>query len=56
MLEAMLAEHERWAQARCAYAASLYEGGSLARVLRASCARDAEAELVLDLAVRFDEF
>ena len=56
MLDTMLAEHERWAQARCAYAASLYEGGSLARVLRASCARDAEAELVLDLAVRFDEF
>lgn len=56
MLDTMLAEHERWAQARCAYAASLYEGGSLARVLWASCARDAEAELVLDLAVRFDEF
>jgi hypothetical protein len=56
MLDTMLTEHESWARTRCAYAASLYEGGSLARVLRTTCLRDAEAELVLDLAVRFDEF
>lgn len=33
-----------WAQAECRYQASLYQGGSLARVLSASCTADLTAE------------
>jgi hypothetical protein len=55
LLEAASAEHARWAQARCAYAASIYEGGSLARVMAATCMRDTVAEHALELAGRYDE-
>jgi hypothetical protein len=55
LLDATLAEHERWTVARCAYAASIYEGGSLARVVGAQCMRDAIAEYTLDLMSRYDE-
>lgn len=56
LFDVMAAEQERWLQARCAYQASLYEGGSLARYLGAACARDTDAELTLDLHARlFDE-
>jgi hypothetical protein len=55
MLEAMIAAQPQWAQTRCAYAASYYEGGSLARYLGAACMRDAEAELALDLYARLHD-
>ncbi len=48
-LDAMLAASEQWAQARCAYQASIYEGGSLARLVAALCTRDTLAEWVIDL-------
>lgn len=57
LLDAMLSEQERWVRARCAYSASFYEGGSLARYLNAACMRDMEAELALDLYRRLmDDF
>lgn len=56
LLDAALAEHERWAQARCAYATSIYEGGSLARVVGAHCMRDTAAEFTIELIARSDEF
>ena len=56
LLDAMLTEHAAWARARCAYAASYYEGGTLARVQGAMCMRDTEADLTLDLHGRlFDD-
>jgi hypothetical protein len=55
MLEAMIAAQPQWAQTRCAYAASTYEGGSFARYLGAACMRDAEAELALDLFARLHD-
>ena len=56
LLDAMLAEHEDWARARCAYSASYYEGGTLGRVQGAACMRDSEADLALDLHGRlFDD-
>lgn len=55
LLDAALAENRRWAAARCAYAASIYEGGSLSRVVGAACRRDAVAEFTLELMVRKDE-
>lgn len=55
LLDAALAEHRRWAAARCAYAASIYEGGSLSRVVDAACMRDAVAEFTLELMSRKDE-
>lgn len=55
MLDAMIAAQPQWAQTRCAYAASYYEGGSLARYLGAACMRDAEAELALDLYARLHD-
>jgi hypothetical protein len=55
MLDAMIAAQPQWAQTRCAYAASYYEGGSLARYLGAACMRDAEAELALDLHSRLHD-
>lgn len=48
-LDAALTEHASWTQARCAYAASAMEGGSLARYLAAECLRTATAELALEL-------
>jgi hypothetical protein len=55
LLEAALAEHARWAQANCGYEASRYEGGTLARVIAATCMRDETAELTLSLLARDDE-
>ena len=56
LLDAMLTENAAWARARCAYAASYYEGGTLARVQGAACMRDTEADLALDLHGRlFDD-
>jgi hypothetical protein len=55
MLDAMIAAQPQWAQTRCAYVASYYEGGSLARYLGAACMRDAEAELALDLYARLHD-
>jgi len=55
LLTAALEEHERWAQTRCAYAASIYEGGSLARLVLAQCMRDAAAEFTIELLGRYDE-
>lgn len=49
LLDAALEQHARWARARCAYEASIYEGGSLARVIGAMCMRDAVAEHTLSL-------
>jgi hypothetical protein len=54
LLDAALAQHERWVSARCAYAASIYEGGSLARVVAAACRRDTIAEHALELHARSD--
>jgi uncharacterized protein YecT (DUF1311 family) len=38
-----------WRQAECRYQASLYEGGSLARVIAASCAADLTADRAIAL-------
>lgn len=54
-LNAMLAAHEHWMRAKCHYSASIFEGGSLTRVLASACARNTTAELALDLLERFDE-
>lgn len=55
-LDAALAEGERWAAARCAYAASIFEGGSLARQIHAMCARETMAERTLDLLQRLSDY
>jgi|CXWL01.1.fsa_nt_gi hypothetical protein len=49
LLNAALSEGERWSEVRCAFNASIYEGGSLARVVAAQCLRDTAAERALDL-------
>lgn len=49
LLESALATGERWTRDRCAYDASLYEGGSLARVLAAQCVRDTLGMRAIDL-------
>jgi hypothetical protein len=49
LLDRALAAGEQWARDRCAYDASYYEGGSLARVLGAQCARDTMALRAIDL-------
>lgn len=54
-LDAMLAAHETWMQAKCSYSASTFEGGSLARAIASACFRTTTAELALDLLERFDE-
>lgn len=54
LLDAELAEHARWASAHCAYEASIYEGGSLARVVAAGCLRDTIAEHYISLIARGD--
>ncbi|MEZ5994446.1 MAG: lysozyme inhibitor LprI family protein [Hyphomonadaceae bacterium] len=52
LLEAALEAHERWSQARCAYEASAFEGGTLARVAGAACMNEAMAEDALRLYAR----
>lgn len=54
-LDAMLAAYEPWMRARCAYSASMNEGGSMARIVSAACVRTTNAELAIDLLERFDE-
>jgi uncharacterized protein YecT (DUF1311 family) len=49
LLDEALAVGADWTSRSCAYAASIYEGGSLARVVAAQCARDATAERALQL-------
>lgn len=49
LLESALTTGEQWTRDRCAYDASLYEGGSLARVLAAQCVRDTLGMRALDL-------
>lgn len=55
LLDTALEQQARWAEARCAYEASIYEGGSLARVVAATCVRDAMAEHAILLIGRYDE-
>lgn len=55
LLESALREGERWATVVCAYHASYYEGGSLARVLAAECHRDFAAERALFFYSRFND-
>lgn len=54
-LDAMLTAYEPWMQARCAYSASMNEGGSMAHIVAAACVRNTSAELTIDLMERFDE-
>ncbi|MBY0564887.1 MAG: DUF1311 domain-containing protein [Hyphomonadaceae bacterium] len=54
-LEAYVAAHDEWRDARCAYARTLYEGGSLAQVVSAACLRNATAEFAIDLFERVNE-
>jgi hypothetical protein len=49
LLDAALNEGEAWTNARCAYEASIYEGGSLARLVAAQCRRDVTAERAISL-------
>lgn len=55
LLEQYLENGELWAATRCAYAASQYEGGSLARVLAAQCQRDDVASRAIELRARLRE-
>lgn len=55
-LDRALAAGEQWADARCAYDASFYEGGSLARVLAAQCSRDTTAQRAIDLYQRLRDY
>lgn len=55
-LERAVQQGEAWAQARCAYHASFYEGGSLARVLHAQCMRDTTAERAIDMRTRLNDY
>lgn len=52
LLEQALTQGDAWAQARCAYDASLYEGGSLERVIAAFCVRDTMGQRAIDLHLR----
>jgi uncharacterized protein YecT (DUF1311 family) len=56
LLEQALTRGEAWEQARCAYEASMYEGGSLAGVVSAHCLRDTTAERAIDLQRRLREY
>ncbi|ANP46409.1 lysozyme inhibitor LprI family protein [Candidatus Viadribacter manganicus] len=55
LLADALSQHRRWTDARCAYEASIYEGGSLSRIVAAQCVRDAIAEHTLYLINRYSE-
>lgn len=56
LLDRALEAGEQWTRARCAYDASIYEGGSLARVVAASCWRDTIALRAIDLSNRLAEY
>lgn len=49
LVERLRAEHREWMYTRCAFEASIYEGGSFARVVLAHCYRNAHAELAIAL-------
>ncbi len=49
LLEQAITTGEHWTRDRCAYDASLFEGGSLARVLAAQCVRDTIGMRAIDL-------
>jgi len=55
LLNQAITEQARWTEARCAYEASIYEGGSLSRVIAAQCLRNAAAEHALYLRNRYSE-
>jgi hypothetical protein len=48
-LETYLAQSEAWRRARCAYHASLYEGGSLSGVIGEDCSNEHSALIAIDL-------
>lgn len=48
-LSAYLTAHERWLTARCHYASTLYEGGTMAGLEGSACLRDATAALAIEL-------
>lgn len=52
LLEHALEKGDAWGLARCGYARSQFEGGSLARVLSAQCWRDTTAERAIELYTR----
>jgi uncharacterized protein YecT (DUF1311 family) len=55
LLDTALAQGEAWTAARCAHEASIYEGGSLARVVAVQCRRDVTAERAISLYQRIIE-
>jgi Lysozyme inhibitor LprI len=55
-LDRALAAGAQWSDARCAYDASFYEGGSLARLLAAQCTRDTMAQRTIDLYQRLRDY
>lgn len=55
-LEGRLTAFEQWRDRRCSYGASIYEGGSLARVVSAACVTRLEGELAIDLWLRVREY
>ncbi|MEQ1491760.1 MAG: lysozyme inhibitor LprI family protein [Terricaulis sp.] len=46
-LEAYLAENENWAEAKCAYRASMYEGGTAAGLNGEGCLEENSAEIAI---------
>jgi len=50
-----LTAHAAWSQARCAYDASLYEGGSMAIYAAAACEMEQTADIALTLHMRAHE-
>ena len=50
--ERALSAHAAWSQARCAYDASLYEGGSMAIYAAAACEMGQAADIALTLHMR----
>lgn len=53
-LNTMLQLYEPWRDARCAYSASINEGGSMSRIVAAACVRNTTADLAIDMLERFD--
>ncbi|MBL8536735.1 MAG: DUF1311 domain-containing protein [Hyphomonadaceae bacterium] len=54
-LDAYVVAQAEWRAARCGYARTIYEGGSLAQVVVATCMRDATAAFAIDLYERVNE-
>lgn len=55
-LEAYLAENENWAEAKCSYAASRYEGGTAAGLNGEGCLTENSAEIAIVLHGRVWEY